>query len=255
MLYGACWVSRVSAPTEQISTITWRSALLFPVNEGHDIMLQDADGPSPFHYAVSGGHFDILDFMSKTFGRVLSWVWNTLDHFGKNPLHHHVESVFSAEVVRLLVQFGCDVNQSDIEGNSALGLYMDSFHLSAQTGIFWLLALAGADLLWVNKKGQNLVHLLMHYRASHEVILDIVFDIGLDPAATDLDGRTLTHHGAIRGVFTKELLEVLECRGVLDLHTRDSLGKTPHNYAEEEANREFLDDIDILSVYHQRREE
>jgi ankyrin repeat protein len=224
------------------------------VNEGHDIMLQDADRLSPFHYAVSEGHLDILHFMSTTCSQVLSRVWNTLDHFGKNPLHHHVASMFcSAEVVRFLVQSGCDVNQSDTEGNSPLGLYLDSFHFSGRTDIFWLLALEGADLLWINKKGQNLAHLLMHQRVSHEVILDILFDIGLDPAATDLDGRTLMHHGAIHGVFTEELLEFLECRGALDLNTRDSAGNTPLNYAEEEANREFPEDI--LSRNHRRREE
>jgi ankyrin repeat protein len=224
------------------------------VNEGYDIMLQDANGLSPFHYALSEGHLDILHFMSTTCGHVLSRVWNTLDHFGKNPLHHHLASIFcSAEIVRLLVQLGCDVNQPDMKGNSPLGLYMDSFHLSHRTDIFWLLALKGADLHWVNEKGQNLAHLLMHHRASHEEILNVLFDNGLDPAATDLDGRTLAHHGAIHGVFTKDLLEFLECRGVLDLHTRDSIGKTPLNYAEEEVNREFPKDI--FSIHRQRLRE
>ncbi|KAL4734793.1 hypothetical protein BDV11DRAFT_212465 [Aspergillus similis] len=223
------------------------------VNEGHDIMLQDASGLSPFHYAVSEGHLDILHFMSATCGHVLSRVWNTLDHLGRNPLHHHVASMLcSAEVVRLLLQLGCDVNQPDMEGNSPLGIYMDSFHLSDRTDIIWLLVLEGADPLWVNKRGQNLAHLLMHHRASHKVILDILFGIGLEPAATDLDGRTLMHHGAIHGMLTKELLEFLECRGVLDLHTQDSFSKTPLNYAEE-AHRESLDDI--FSEYHQRCEE
>jgi hypothetical protein len=45
------------------------------VNEGHDIMLQDADGLGPFHYAVSGGHLDILHFMSTTSDQVLPRVW------------------------------------------------------------------------------------------------------------------------------------------------------------------------------------
>lgn len=95
---------------------------------------------------------------------------------------------------------------------------MASFRLSDRTNIFWLLALEGADLLWINKKGQNLAHLLMHHRASHEEILNVLFDTGVDPAATDLDCRTLAHHGAIHGVFTKDLLKFLEHRGVLDLH-------------------------------------
>lgn len=224
------------------------------VNEGHDIMLHDADGLSPFHYAVSEGHLDILHFMSTTCDQVLSRVWHTIDHFGKNPLHHHVSSVFcSAEVVQLLIQLGCDVNQSDLEGNSSLGLYMGSFHLSIQTDIFWLLVKKGADLTWVNHKRQNLAHLLMHNRGANEVILDTLFDIGLEPAATDIDGRTLVHHGAMHSVFTKELAEFFECRGVLDLNTRDSTGKTPLNYAEEEANREFPEDV--FSECHPPREE
>jgi ankyrin repeat protein len=224
------------------------------VNEGHDVMLQDADGMSPFHYAVSGGRLDILHFMSTTCGQGLSRRWSMLDHFGKNPLHHHVASMLcSAEVVRLLVQLGCDVNQPDKEGNSPLGLYMDSFHFSDGREIFWLLALEGADLLWVNKKGHNLAHLLMHNEASHEVILKVLFDVGLDPAATDLDSRTLMHHGAIHGVFTKELLEFFECRGIFDVYARDSMGKTPLNYSEEEANREFPEDV--LSSHRRRREE
>jgi ankyrin repeat protein len=89
------------------------------------------------------------------------------------------------------------VNQSDTEGDSPLGVHMDSFHLLGRTDMFGLLAPEGADPRWVNKKGQNLAHLLMHHRASLEVILDILFGIGLDPAATDLDGRTSTDHGAV----------------------------------------------------------
>jgi ankyrin repeat protein len=138
------------------------------VNEGHDIMLQDADGLCPFHYAVSRGHLDILHFMSETCDNVFSEAWHSLDHFGRRPLH-----------------------------------------------------------------------LLMHHRGSDEVIIDILCHFGLDPAATDLDGRTLMHHGAIHGVFIKELVEFLKCRGVLGLLTKDSIGKTPLNYAVEEANREF----------------
>lgn len=224
------------------------------VREGHDIMSQDAHGLSPFHYAVLRGHLDILHFMSTTCGHVLSRVWNTLDHFSKNPLHHHIASKYrSAEAVHLFLRLGCDVNQSDIEGNSPLGLHMASFCLSDRTDIFRLLFQEGADLLWINKKGQNLAHLLMHHMAPHEEILDALFDFGLDPAATDLDGRTLAHHGAIHGVFTKDLLDLLECRGVLDLYTRDSIGKAPLNYAEEEVNREFPEDI--FSIHRQRLRE
>jgi hypothetical protein len=57
----------------------------------------------------------------------------------------------------------------------------------------------------------------------------------------------------LHGVFTKKLVESFECRGVLDLHTRDSTGKALLNYAEEEANRDFPEDI--FSECHPPREE
>ncbi|KAL2815028.1 ankyrin [Aspergillus cavernicola] len=196
------------------------------VDEGHDILLQDVDGLSPFHYAL-----------------MLSKVWHSLDHFGRNPLHHHVSSVLcSAEVVEFLVQLGCDVNEFDKEGNSSLGLYVGSFHLGVQSDIFFLLIRKGADLLWVNGHRQNLAHLFMHHREADSLILKYLFDHNLDPTARDLDGKSFMHHGAIHGVFTKELVEFLKREGVLDLHATDSIDKTPLNYAEEKVHSEQPDD-------------
>ncbi|RHZ62439.1 Pfs, NACHT, and Ankyrin domain protein [Aspergillus thermomutatus] len=224
------------------------------VGEGHDILLQDVDGLSPFHYALHGGRLDVLHFMSETCNRALSGVWHSLDHFGKTPLHHHVSSdLCSAEVIDFLVQLGCDVNESDTEGNSSLGLYMGSSHLLVQRDIFFLLVQKGADPLWVNGYGQNLAHLLMHYRGADNTILEFLFDIDLDPGARDLDGKTFMHHGETHGAFTKELVEFLRRRGVLDLHATDSFGKTPLNYAEEQAHREVPEDI--LWRLDRRREE
>jgi ankyrin repeat protein len=107
------------------------------VEEGYDIMLEDSHGRSPFNYAVSRGRLDTLAFMSRACDSVLSLIWNSLDHFGKSPLHHHVASVFcSAQVVNFLIRRGCDVNQLDRDGNSPLGLYLSSFRLSIRHVIF-----------------------------------------------------------------------------------------------------------------------
>lgn len=101
------------------------------VKEGYDIMLEDSDGRSPFNYAVSRGYLATLDFLSRACDSVLSVIWNSLDHFGKSPLHHHVASDFCfVQVVKFLIQLGCDFNMPDRDGRSVLGLYMSSFHLS-----------------------------------------------------------------------------------------------------------------------------
>ncbi|CAI7619766.1 unnamed protein product [Penicillium palitans] len=216
------------------------------VEEGHDIMLEDSHGLSPFHYAVSSGSLDTLAFMSRTCDCALSVVWDSLDHFGRSPLHHHVASVFcSVPVVNFLIQLGCDVNQPDREGNSTLGLYMNSFHISIQSDIFHLLVQEGAGPLWSDEHGQTLAHLTMHHQGVDTTILGYLFAVGVDPATRDLDGKTLMHHGAIHGVFTEHLINFLDCEGVLDVCATaiDLVYKTPLDYAEELAHlksqREF----------------
>jgi ankyrin repeat protein len=210
------------------------------VEKGYDIMMEDFDGRSPFNYAVSSGYLDILAFMSRACDRVLSMVWNSLDHFGKSPLHHHVASVFcSAQVVNFLIQLGCDVNQPDSDGNPPLGLYLSSFHLSIRSEIFHSLVQEGADPLWINEHGQTLAHLTMHHKRADTTILDYLFTVGVDPATKDLDGKTMIHHGAIHGVFTEDLINFLSCEGVLDVcaTATDLVCKTPLDYAEEMAHR------------------
>ncbi|KAJ5701035.1 hypothetical protein N7488_008583 [Penicillium malachiteum] len=214
------------------------------VEEGHDILLLDGNGLSSFHYALDRGISDVLQFMSSACDCITPELFRSLDHSGKSPLHHHVSSKFcSAEVVSLLLQLGCDANQSDAGGSSPLTLYMKSFHLSIEPGVFWLLIENGADPLWVNGDGQNLAHLLMHYLGADTTILQFLFDQGLDPEAKDLDGKTLLHHGAIHGAFTRELVEFLDGQDVLRLCTTDLALKTPLHYAEEQAHQKELEEM------------
>ena len=216
------------------------------VEEGYDIMLEDSNGRSPFNYAVSSGHLDTLYFMSRACDSVLSVTWNSLDHFGKSPLHHHVASdICSVEFVEFLIQLGCDVNLPDRDGKSALSLYMSSFHLSIQSKIFHFLVKNGADPLWINEQGQTLAHLTMHYQGEKTDVLSYLFDVGVDPATRDIDGKTLMHHGAIHGIFTENLVDFLAREGVLDVcaTTTDLVGKTPLDYAEELAHRNLTREV------------
>lgn len=210
------------------------------VEEGQDIMLGDSEGRSAFYYAVSSGYLDTLAFMSRACDRVLSGVWTSLDHFGRNPLHHHVASDFcSVQVMNFLIQLGCDVNMPDRDGNSTLGLYMKSFHLSIQSEIFHFLVEEGSDPLCIDGCGQTLAHLIMHHQGVDTTILSYLFAMGVDPATRDIDGKTLMHHGAIHGVFTEDLMDFLACEGVLDIcgSAIDLVCKTPLDYAEELANQ------------------
>lgn len=137
------------------------------VDEGHDILLEDRDGLSPFHYALRDSHLDVLHCLTTACDGALSKLWYSIDHHGRNPLHHHVSSIFPTfNMVDFLIRIGCDVNQYDAKGNSSLGLYVGSFHPGVQRDIFFLLKNNGADLQWVNGCGENLAHLLMHCRGA-----------------------------------------------------------------------------------------
>ncbi|GLA67534.1 hypothetical protein AtubIFM54640_010853 [Aspergillus tubingensis] len=213
------------------------------VEEGQDILLEDIHGLSPFHYALKEGYLDVLQYMSKACDKALSEVWHTLDRHGRTPLHHHVSSIFcDIDLVDSLMQLGCDINQADAEQNSTLGLYVGSFRLGVERQIISHLVQKGADPLWVNGRRQNLAHLLMRHRGADKDIFEELLSCGLDPAAQDVDGKTFMHHGAIHGAFAEELVEFLRYKGVLDLQTRDSTGKTPLDYAQEKAHQRFPDD-------------
>ncbi|KAJ5312119.1 hypothetical protein N7508_002949 [Penicillium antarcticum] len=214
------------------------------VDEGHDIWLEDSHRLSPFHYALQRGCLNVLQFLSTACDSALSTLWHSIDHHGRNPLHHHVSSIYcSVEMVKFLLELGCDVNQLDTKGNSSLGVYVGSFHLGFRGDIFFVLMDKGADPLWVNGREENLVHLLMHHRRVDTEILECLFRCGLDPAARDIDGKTFMHHGAAHGAFNKELVDFLQWRDVLDMHSRDSVGKTPLNYAEEKAHKKDLEEV------------
>lgn len=208
------------------------------------ILLEDCDGLSPFHYALRYSRLDVLHCLTTACDGGLSKLWHSIDHHGRNPLHHHVSSIFcNFNMVDFLIQIGCDVKQYDAKGNSSLGLYVGSFHLGVQRDIFFLLMNNGADPRWVNGRGENLAHLLMHYRGADTEILEHLFHYGPDPAARDYNGRTFMHHWALHGAFTKELVEFLQRRDFLGVHSKDSVGKTPLNYAEEKARGEDLEDV------------
>ncbi|KAG2021920.1 hypothetical protein GB937_004474 [Aspergillus fischeri] len=208
------------------------------VNEGHDIMVPDIDGLIPFHHALCGGYLQVLRFMSTACESLLSKTWRLLDHFGKNPLHHHVASIYcSTETIDFLVQRGCNVNDADKEGNSALSSYMSSFRLHIDREIFHLLLDKGADPLCVNCQKENLAHLFMHNRGADIGILQFMLKCGVDLAARDHGGRTAMHHGAIHGVFDHDLVKFLRVNGVLNPNVSDFQNKTPLDYAEEQSRR------------------
>jgi hypothetical protein len=91
---------------------------------------------------------------------------------------------------------------------------------------------------WTDQKQRNLLHMLMRQWSDDNVRILEDQMISLDIQKKDADGQSIEHHGAIHGAFNKLLTRFLRERRHLRLHIKDISGKTPLEYAEEEADRE-----------------
>ncbi|RAH55917.1 ankyrin [Aspergillus piperis CBS 112811] len=210
------------------------------LEKGSDITLLDVHNLSPVHYAVCHNRSDVLRLMSEKCHEELSRTCAQDNHLGKSMLHYHAESpMCSIETISILMEFGCDVDRLDSEGNSALSQYLRSFHVLLRHDVFQLLHKHSSPegIRWTDQKQRNLLHLLMRQWSDDNVhILKVLMGL-VDITAQDADGMGIEHHGAIHGAFNKSLTQFLRHRGLLNLHAKDISGKTPLQYAEEEANR------------------
>jgi ankyrin repeat protein len=217
------------------------------------ITVQDKYGLSPLHYAVGEDHIEVVRYLLKWHHQQSLENRQQSDFLQMKLLHHHAKSDFgSIEIIDLLSQFGFDLNILDDNGESVLSLYLRSFHLHFKVDIFNCLLRHGANTAWLSEKGENMIHLVMHqWDSGNSLVLESLLQ-SLDIRAKDAEGRNVLHHGAIHGAFNEKLTTFLRERDIRHLlGENDSSGKTPLDYAEEEARRERHPDLFKGSRWHE----
>lgn len=155
-------------------------------------------------------------------------------------LHHYMRSPLpSVEIIKLLSQHGFEPNELDDNGDSVLSLYLRSLHFWFEECIFDCLIEIGASISWVGEESEGLIHLVMcQWDKRNSLILKRLLQVR-DIGAKDIKGRNIIHYGAIHGAFSEDLTNVLREENILSiLNENDFQGKTPLDYAEEEARRE-----------------
>jgi hypothetical protein len=110
-------------------------------------------------------------------------------------------------MISILIKLGCDVDELNAEGNSALSQYLRSFYLRIRYDVFKLLRERSRTegIRWMDQEQRNLLHLLMRQWGDDNVcILKDLMDF-VDITTKDAYGMGVEHHGAIHGAFNKSL--------------------------------------------------
>ncbi|KAJ5154763.1 uncharacterized protein N7500_010202 [Penicillium coprophilum] len=205
---------------------------------GASVEVLDNEGLSPLQYCIrSGKSFAaVVGLFLKYYNMARLNPCTQTDGSGRNILHHYLrEDGDSKKLIRTLLKHGADVNKLDKEGNSPLSLYLRSSDLKInKASICRFLLKKGASVLWSDESGRNLAHISMlaYPWTPHDEVILILKNFGVNVKAKDVNGRGITHYGAMNGSITQGIIDMLEESGSQGLHDRDNCGRTPLSYAQ-----------------------
>ncbi|PLB33154.1 ankyrin repeat domain-containing protein [Aspergillus candidus] len=141
-------------------------------------------------------------------------------------------------MVVLLLSYGSKVDRTDNNEHTPLSTFLSKFTLGDRVETCQLLLEHGANALWTGPDGRNLAHLAACHHTMEPGVLEALSNYGLDLSAKDKGGKSIVHHGAISGSLSLEATTFLYERNILNLHDTDESGKSPLDYALQEANKE-----------------
>jgi ankyrin repeat protein len=206
------------------------------LSHGADISHSDRDGLNSLHWAAHSTNVETMSRILEAAGTSCSDVAPSVDNSGRNALHHLLVNLPNIKGVQLLVDKGVDVNGRDIDGNTPLAAYLSNRWIVDEQ-ICRLLLLRGSDVLAINHQGLALPHIFSSWLHPNIEVLMAMMDYSIDLTAKDRDERTLLHHSALNGSITEPILSFLLDKTRLCCEDRDSLGRTPKEYAVEEAGK------------------
>lgn len=206
------------------------------LNHGADILYVDQDGLNAFHYAATSRSAETLSRILEASDSNSLDIYASRDEAGRNALHHMLAHGANIEEVRLLLGKGVDVKDRDVNGNSPLASYLINSCFYIDVGICRLLLQSGSDALAINDQGLALAHISASSRLNLAV-LEALMDFGVDIEKLDMKGRSLLHHTALEGSLTETALAFLFEKTKLRSDDRDFFGKTPLQYATEQARK------------------
>jgi ankyrin repeat protein len=145
---------------------------------------------TPLHYAVYGGHKDIVELLITKGANV-----SAKDNEGATPLHKAAAKGYK-DIAELLVNKGADINAKDKNGSTPLwwAVYYDKEDMAE------LLITKGADISAKDKNG--MIPLDWTINNDKKDMAELLIDKGADVNAKGVMGETPLHRALIKGTKT-----------------------------------------------------
>ncbi|CCX31479.1 Similar to Ankyrin-3; acc. no. Q12955 [Pyronema omphalodes CBS 100304] len=227
-----------------------------PLSENRkNLHTQDSIGKTALHYAVEQGHLDIIKcLLNKS---------TDLEKTGRFALHHAAKRPHSFDIIKLILDFGIDVDTTN--DNQETALFAAAVVPDNDCNIQVLLD-NGADISRKNAEGRTifdsaaaiagnectLAALICGMTALHEassyigtsVITPTLLTYDADTGALDKTGVAVLHCAMKTGnEATWKML--LDYGAGFDLSTCDESGKTPLQYIKENGKNESFFDLGL----------
>lgn len=188
-----------------------------------DINKINKTGFTPFHSAVKNGDFALASLLFKAGAKI-----DTFTEQGYSPLHSAVIEN-NIDLIKLIMNA---LTHVDINATNKLGysIIFDAVNLRDEKIIELILSkYQGKDFSSLNRflnDGLTLMHLAAE--KENYLLLDLLFDLGMDANVKTRDGVTALHRAALKG--DERMIEYLLTKGA-KLNSTDAKGDTPLHVA------------------------
>lgn len=184
---------------------------------GADPSICDGDNRSVLCHAIEGGNREIIDqLLALNQSEPSKSDTYLLDERAMNPLCGQLP----LDVIKRLIEYGCDINMQDKRGFTAL--FYAVFSRRNCDDIRWLLQ-AGADPNVQASDGTTV--LMIVARNGRTDVVSLLLEFGANQGIKDEDGFTPLHIAVLAGPSSQEVAELLINHGS-DVHARNNDGDT-----------------------------
>lgn len=223
---------------------------------GADVNAQTIEGETPLHYTIWRNQLEAAELLLQSGAR-----HDIKENYGRTPLHHAARETGNAEMAKLLIDHGADINSYDnfndtpiilaawrgfsgivnllLDNNADVRVTGDNakqlLSFAAEKGLdrlFNIMVSKGADLSIKNRRGGSLLHAAGMGGSTDIINILIGKDFTID--RKDPYGWTALHYAADKGRF--DAVELLINKGG-DINARTKSGNSPYNLASDK-NRE-----------------